>query len=317
MLRSRAGRRFVVALGAVVLALVAAFLWSRRPDIPLETIKAHWADARSRFVAIDGMQVHYRDEGEGPPVVLIHGTSSSLHTWEGWVTELRRAHRVLRVDLPGFGVTGPNPSGDYTLAAYVRFVDAFLDGVGVRRCVLGGNSLGGNIAWEYALAHPARVRALVLVDAAGYPLVGAGLPLAFRLAGWPVIPHLLAEIDPRRLVEDGVRRSYGDPSRIAAGVVDRYYELALRPGNRVAFVERMKLPRPDHSARIRDVRAPTLLLWGGRDRVIPVEAARRFAGDIPGARLVVYDDLGHIPMEEDPARTVTDVEQFLNRLPAD
>ena len=113
------------------------------------------------------------------------------------------------------------------------------------------------------------------------------------------------------LVEDGVLRVYGDPARIRPGVMQRYYELALAPGNRPAFVARMRTPRPDQSARVRELRLPVLVMWGGRDRLFPADVGRQFAIDIPGARLVVYDDLGHVPMEEDPARTVADVERFL------
>jgi pimeloyl-ACP methyl ester carboxylesterase len=314
MPRSRAGPRVAYVLGALALLQVGAFLVERRADLPLATLKAHWADASSRFVAIDGMQVHLKDEGAGPLVVLLHGTSSSLHTWDGWAADLRRDHRVVRADLPGFGLTGPSPTRDYSVAAYVRFVDALVTWAGGGPCVLAGNSLGGAIAWEYTLAHPARVRALILVDAAGYPRFGPGLPLAFRIARWPLVPRLLAELDPRRLVEDGVRKAYGDPASVRPGVVERYYELALGPGNRRAFMDLMRTPRIDDHARIPELRVPTLVMWGARDRLLPVDTARRFAADIPGARVVVYDDLGHIPMEEDPARSVADVRGFLETL---
>jgi pimeloyl-ACP methyl ester carboxylesterase len=300
---------------ALFLALAVAFAAKMRRDLPREALVARWGAPPSRFVALDGMQVHYRDEGSGPAIVLLHGTSSSLHTWEGWAARLRQGNRVVRFDLPAFGLTGPSPARDYTIDAYVTFVDRLLDRLGVQSCALGGNSLGGAIAWKYALAHPQRVRALILVDAGGYPLTGAGPPIAFRIARWPVIPSLLARLDPRALVEDGVRRSYGDPARIEPGVVDRYYELALGPGNRTAFIDRMRSPIWGESARIRELRAPTLVMWGARDRLIPVDAARRFAADIPGAQVVVYDDLGHLPMEEDPARTAAAAERFLSGLP--
>jgi pimeloyl-ACP methyl ester carboxylesterase len=310
--RAKGIRRAIYVI--LALALVVAFFANRRGDIPLGTLKARWANADSRFIEIEGMQVHYRDEGTGPLIVLLHGHSASLHTWDGWADELRRHHRVVRVDLPGFGLTGPSPTRDYRLSTYVRFVDLLLDRMAASRGVIAGNSLGGAIAWRYALEHPSRVRALVLVDAVGYSLPGAGPPLAFRVARWPVVSQLLVQIDPRRFVEDGVRRVYGDPSRVRAGVVDRYYELALRPGNRTAFIDVTKTLFEDDGARIKALRTPTLVLWGARDRMLPVEAAHRFAGDIPGARLIVYDDLGHIPMEEDPARTVRDVEGFLDGL---
>jgi pimeloyl-ACP methyl ester carboxylesterase len=313
--RATTSRRAPWIAAALLLILAVVFVAKLRGDLPREALVARWGAPPSRFAAVDGMQVHYRDEGSGPAVVLLHGTSSSLHTWEGWAARLRQRHRVVRFDLPAFGLTGPSPARDYTIDAYVTFVDHMLDRLGVQRCVLGGNSLGGAIAWQYALAHPQRVQALILVDAGGYPLTGAGPPIAFRIARWPVIPTLLARLDPRALVEDGVRRSYGDPARIQPEVVDRYYQLALAPGNRRAFIDRMRSPVWGDGARIRELRVPTLVLWGARDRLIPVDAARRFGADIPGARVIVYDDLGHLPMEEDPQRTGADVETFLSGLP--
>jgi pimeloyl-ACP methyl ester carboxylesterase len=311
----KAARWAVGILGALALALVIAFLATRKDDIPFETLKARWADGSSRFLPVDGMQVHYRDEGSGPAVVLLHGTSSSLHTWDGWTATLRGRYRVVRFDLPAFGLTGPSPSRDYSIDGYVAAVDQVLLRLGLQRFVLGGNSLGGTIAWQYALAHPDRVRALILVDAGGYPLQGTDPPLAFKLGGWPILPSLLAKLDPRSFVENGVRKSYADASRVRPEIMQRYYELTLRAGNRASFVDRMRSPRRDDSARIRQVRQPTLILWGAQDRLIPVEAAHTFARDIAGSRVVVYDDLGHIPMEEDPARTATEVERFLTGLP--
>jgi pimeloyl-ACP methyl ester carboxylesterase len=148
------------ALITVVVLLGGGVAANWAPDKPLSALAARWAPPPSAFVPILGMQVHLRDEGprEDPtPIVLIHGTSASLHTWEGWVAALKDDRRVITFDLPGFGLTGPSPDGDYTIAGYVRFVGALLDKVGVKRCVLGGNSLGGNIAWATAHAMPDRV----------------------------------------------------------------------------------------------------------------------------------------------------------------
>jgi pimeloyl-ACP methyl ester carboxylesterase len=315
--RSKVARRVGYVLGALVLLLAVGYVSRWRADIPLDVLKARWAGGSSRFLAVDGMEVHVRDEGSGPPLVLLHGTSSSLHTWDGWAEPLREGHRVVRFDLPAFGLTGPSPTRDYSIDAYVAVVDHVTTQLGLGRFVLGGNSLGGGIAWAYALAHPDRVRGLILVDALGYPLRGAALPIAFRMARWPILPSLLTHLDPRRLVENGVRTSYGDPSRIQPDVVARYYELTLRAGNRAAFLDRMRAPRRDDSARIRELRLPTVILWGANDRLIPVEAARSFARDIPGSQMIVYDGLGHIPMEEDPARTAADVQRFLSGLAPD
>jgi pimeloyl-ACP methyl ester carboxylesterase len=312
--RARGKRRWPWLAGvALALALLAIlFAANTRRDLPLATVRAHWTDGASRFLDIDGLTIHYRDEGAGPPLVLIHGTSASLHTWDGWVDRLRARHRIVRFDLPGFGLTGPSPSHDYRVVTYVELVDRVAARLGLGRFALGGNSLGGDVAWHYALAHPERVSALILVDAAGYQLFGRGVPLAFHVARWPLVPELLAHLDPHGIVDSSVRRVYGDPTRIAAGVVDRYYELTLRPGNRRAFVDRMRADDPDDSGHVRELRVPALVLWGARDRLLQLAAGRQFASDIPGARLIVYDDLGHVPMEEDPARTAADVEAFLD-----
>jgi pimeloyl-ACP methyl ester carboxylesterase len=293
-------------------ALGAVALWA--PDKPVDELKPRWAQPPSQFIAIDGMRVHLRDEGprdDPQPIVLIHGTSASLHTWEGWAAALRGQRRVIRFDLPGFALTGPQPQADYTIDAYVRFVAALLDQLGVQRAVLAGNSLGGQIAWSFAAAQPQRVTRLVLVDAAGYDFESTSVPLAFRVARLPMLAPLLEHTLPRGMVEGSVRNVYGDPSKVTPELVDLYYDMALREGNRRALGLRMRQRLAVQPERIAMLRLPTLILWGGLDRLIPPENARRFAQDIAGSQLVVFDDLGHVPHEEDPARTVAVVRQFL------
>ncbi|MFN3565937.1 MAG: alpha/beta fold hydrolase, partial [Burkholderiaceae bacterium] len=182
----------------------------------------------------------------------------------------------------------------------------------VKRCVLGGNSLGGEIAWNTALAAPDRVERLILVDAVGYPIDFFDLPLGFQIALIPGLNRLTELSLPRALVAASVRGVYGDASRVTASTVDRYYELALRAGNRRALAQRLRqADNTDRSGRIRAIVQPTLILWGGRDRLIPPAHGERFASDIRASRLVRFDDLGHVPQEEDPARTVAEVKRFL------
>jgi pimeloyl-ACP methyl ester carboxylesterase len=297
-------------------ALIAAFVvinWA--PDRPLESLTARWAPPPSVFVDVAGMKVHLRDEGprdDPTPLVLLHGTSASLHTWEGWVETLKVRRRVIRFDLPGFGLTGPSPDADYSIENNVRFITAMLDKLGVRHCMLGGNSFGGNIAWRTALSHSDRIDRLILVDAGGYALAGSSPPLGFRIAQWPVLNRLFESTLPRGLVETSVRAVYGDPSKVTPELIDRYYELALREGNRKALAQRFAQARPGElAARIPELKLPTLILWGGRDQLIPLEAAARFHRDISGSKLVMFDDLGHVPHEEDPVRTVAVVKEFL------
>ncbi|HZX66184.1 MAG TPA: alpha/beta hydrolase, partial [Myxococcales bacterium] len=171
------------------------------------------------------------------------------------------------------------------------------------------NSLGGLVAWRYAVAHPAQVSALVLLDPAGYRIDRPAL--VFRLARTPGLSWLLSKLDPRRLAEKTVRDSYGDPGKITPGLVQRYRDLALREGNRRAFMLRASVREPNRGADIAKVRAPTLILWGSLDRLIPLEHAERFHRAIPRSALIVYPGVGHLPMEEIPERSAADAARFL------
>lgn len=312
-------RRVIRVLLGVLLVLglsVAGFIglnWA--PDRPVEELQARWAPAPSQFIELMGMQVHLRDEGprdDAEPLLLLHGTSASLHTWEGWVADLKRTRRVISVDLPGFGLTGPFPDGDYRIAHYTAFLDALLDRLQVPPVVVAGNSFGGQLAWELAVARPARVSRLILVDAAGYPRQSSSVPIGFRLAQVPALAPLMARLLPRRMIESSVQNVYGDPTRVTDELVERYYQLTLRAGNRQALVQRFQqAPAGDSQALIRQVRQPTLILWGGRDGLIAPANAERFKADIAGSRLVIFEQLGHVPQEEEPALTLPVVQGFL------
>ena len=216
------------------------------------------------------------------------------------------------MDLPGFGLTGSAPDGDYSLPAYVRFVVAVMDQLGVKQAVLAGNSLGGYIAWKVAADHPERVSRLVLVDAAGYPTTAVSMPIGFRLAQVPALRPVLANILPRRMIVSSVRNVYGHPERVTPELVDRYFDLTLRAGNRQALGERFRQNQNgEFASQVKQLRQPTLILWGGQDRLIPPETADLFLRDTAGSGAVRFEDLGHVPHEEDPARTVLAVQAFL------
>jgi pimeloyl-ACP methyl ester carboxylesterase len=312
-------RALLLILAGLLFFFVAGIAAVWAPDKPLPELQARWAQPPSQLVAIGGLQVHLRDEGprdDPVPIVLLHGTADSLHTWDGWAERLRGQRRVIRFDLPGFGLTGPDTAGDYSMEAYVRFVAAVLAHLRLERVVLGGNSLGGEIAWQTALAFPQKVQQLILVDAAGYPPAPREVPLAFSLARMPAARPVLERLLPRGLVLASLRSVYGDPSRVTPELVDRYYDMALREGNRRALVQRFQaMVGVDASARIASLRVPTLVLWGAKDRLIPVVAAGRFVQDIAGATQVVFDGLGHLPQQEDPQRTVSEVRRFLGMAP--
>jgi pimeloyl-ACP methyl ester carboxylesterase len=303
---------FLLAGLGALLAIGLLSTWA--PDQPVSALVGRWAQPPSQFVPVAGLQVHLRDEGpksDPVPIVLLHGTSSSLHTWDGWAAALKEKRRVIRFDLPGFALTGPKADHDYTIGAYVRFVIAMLDSLAVQRVVIAGNSLGGYIAWSTAHDHPDRVERLILVDSSGYPPKPQSVPIGFRIASTPGLNRLMRSTLPRSLVESSVRNVFGDPSKVTPELVDRYRDMTLREGNRRAIVHRLQQGYTGNPAHIQAIRQPTLILWGGRDRLVPPEHGERFARDIAGSKHVVFEDLGHVPQEEDPARTVAALRDFL------
>jgi pimeloyl-ACP methyl ester carboxylesterase len=281
-------------------------------DIPVAELKSRYAGPPSRFLTLDGMEVHYRDEGQGPALVLLHGTAASLHTWNDWAEALTDDYRVIRMDLPAFGLTGPHPERDYRIASYVAFVEAFRQALGLDSFHLAGNSLGGHIAWRYALDHPAAVRKLVLIDAAGYPNP-AGKPWVFRLAETPVLNQLFLWVTPRALIRKNLEEVYFNDELISDSLVTRYHEMALRTGNRQAFIDRARTRSADRTAELPNLRTPTLVLWGADDRWIPLANGERLVRDLPDAELAVLPATGHVPMEERPRESVAAARAFLDR----
>jgi pimeloyl-ACP methyl ester carboxylesterase len=307
-------------VGGIIIAIILLtglyIVTNWAPERRPEELEPRWGGPSSVFLNVAGMRVHLRDEGrrdDPSPIVLLHGTVSSLHTWDGWTQVLAGQRRVIRLDLPGFGLTGPSPDGTYSFDHDVKLLDTILDHLGIERCVLGGNSLGGGIAWRTAVAHPSLVEKLILVDAEGYPTRPISMPLAFHFAGMPFHEWFVRNTYPRGLTEQGLRNVYGDRRKVGPELILRTRELTQRQGNRRALIERgRQWLRPATQAhRIAEVKVPTLIIWGGRDRLIPPDTAQRFHHDISGSTVVIFDNLGHMPQEEDPARTVAAVKQFL------
>ena len=312
-----------IALRIIVVALVAAFVFAIAgiaatwaPDRSVESLKARWAQPPSQFIEVAGMQVHLRDEGprdDPQPIVLLHGTSASLHTWDGWTQSLSQTRRVIRFDLPAFGLTGPNPQNDYSIKSYVTFVTAVMNKLGVQRFVLGGNSLGGQIAWETAHALPTRVDKLILVDSSGYAFSPQSMPLGFQIALFPVLRNLMEYTLPRGIIQSSIENVYGDSSLVTTALIDRYYELSLRAGNRKALGNRLEQGYASDEAKIKSLKLPTLILWGAKDRLIPPQSGQNFARDIKGSKLMMFEALGHVPHEENVPVTLAEVVKFLQK----
>jgi len=303
-------------LALLVIAIAAFILISWTPARPVKTLVARWAPPPSKFIDLEGMQIHVRDEGpqdDPTPIVLLHGTGASLHTWEGWTAHLKAKHRVISFDRPGFGLTGPNPSGNYSSVDEVRVAFEVLKHLGVERCILVGNSSGGRLAWRMAVTAPQRVARLALLAPAGYPR-STPLPIGLKVAQSPLYPILISKIVSRSAVETSLKGVYGDPSKLTQEVVDQNYEISQREGNSKALGDSLRtMLAEDHSAEIATLKTPTLIIWGDKDNVVPVSDAERFHRDIAGSELVRFPEAGHMVQEEDPAASVAAFERWLEK----
>lgn len=307
-----AGR--IVAVIALLLGI--ALLIFRTPDTDPAAMRAKYGGPPSRFLDLGGgLSVHLRDTGArtAPALMLIHGSNASLHTWEPWAARLGRRYRVIRIDLPGHGLTGPSPTRDYSSAGFVDVVERVRARLNVERMVLAGNSMGGGVAWHYALAHPNRLSGLILVDSVGQPEPGSQTPpLAFRIARMPVIRNLAAMITPRSLIADALPGAYYDRSLATDMVIDRYWELLCYPGNRVATLDRFATaPDSATNGELSRITTPTLILWGENDNLVPVSSGRWLAARIPGSKLIIYPKTGHVPMEERPDQSAAGLDAFI------
>ncbi|WP_026046569.1 alpha/beta fold hydrolase [Sphingomonas sp. PAMC 26621] len=306
-------------VAAVVALLIIAFLYYRTPDTNPAAMRAKYGAPPSQFVDLgNGLTVHLRDTGprDAPALMLIHGSNASLQTWEPWAERLAQRYRIIRMDLPGHGLTGASPTRDYTPAAYVNVVERIRTKLGVDHIVLAGNSMGGGVAWHYALAHPEHLRGLVLIDSVGQPEPGnAKPPLAFRIARLPVLREIASAITPRSLIADSLPSVFGDPKLADAAMIDRYWELLRYPGNRKATLDRFALaPDSATAAELAALRLPVLILWGAKDQLIPRASGDWLHARIPGSKLIVYPGTGHLPMEERPDDSARDVERFVQGL---
>lgn len=306
-------RRWTLYALFIAAAMAGVALWAYAPSLPAESLIARYANDRSRFVDVGGVRAHVREQGnpDGVPVLLVHGSMGSLHMWEEWARELGKEAHVFSVDLPGHGLTGAWPRDEYTVEAYSDFIEVLIDTLHLDRIVLVGHSLGGAVAWTFAATRPDRVTQLVLVDAAGYPRQSGEAPLPTRLARTPGFGDIGIYFKPENMVRRSLAEVYADPAMVTPDRVRRYAELQRFPGNREATLQRARAQEPLDPTPLRRMDVPTLIIWGGRDRWVPVADAFRFQNDIKGAKLEIFETLGHNPMEEAPQATAAVVAAFI------
>jgi len=310
-------RGLLTALGLIIVLAAAGWLLLLRPDIPYATLEARYGYADSQYMALPGgVRVHYRDLGPraAPAIVLVHGFAASTHAWDGWARALSGSYRVVVLDLPGHGLTRTPPGYVVRSDSFEGVVDAATRRLGLARFTLAGNSMGGAVAWSYALDHPDRVERLVLVDAAGWPRRERGGATIFKFINNPIGRRVLRTIEIRPLMTQGLRAAYVDPALVTPALVNRYVDLARAPGHRDILLGQ----KPRREASVADlsrIHVPALVMAGQDDRVIPAADSERFHRAIPGATLILYPGVGHVPMEQIPDRSAADLKAWLEAHP--
>lgn len=308
-----AGRFILRGLGVLAAASLVALaiaLWVYR-DIPAAELEARYAGPASRFINIDGVRMHYRDEGEGPVVVLFHANFSNLIDWDPWVEALKDSYRVVRVDMTSHGLTGPDPTGDYTLPRTLELTSAFIDALGIEKATLAGTSLGGTVAIHYSAANPERVERLILLSPGS--LEGKE---RMERGTVPRAGYVLKYIMPRALPEFMLRSGFGDPGKLPEELVDRWYDMWMREGQREAQLDRLsQYVAGDIEALVRSIRVPVLLLWGEANTTAVFEQAAEFRHmleNVPSLTFISYPGVGHMAVEEAGPEIGRDVRTWLD-----
>jgi pimeloyl-ACP methyl ester carboxylesterase len=306
-----------IIVGVLVVVLAVAWLKLRGPDIPYPALEAKYTGAASHFVDLPGgLHVHYEEEGDSnlPLLVLLHGFGDSYTSWDGWVRELKGKFHIIRLDFPGHGLTRAPAGYELGGESLADFVDAFAAALALPKFAVAGNSMGGGVAWQLAVRHPERINALILVDAAGFPneKPPAQIPLAFRILRYRLGRALLRNIDNRPLIDEGLKTDVYDKSAITPALVDRWAEFQRAPGHR-AILMSVNPAGFGHASSpvLQQIKVPTLVLNGESDVLIEPASARKFAAAIPGAKLILYPRVGHLPQIEIPERSAADVAEFL------
>ncbi len=331
---ARIKRLKVIKLIGISILILLIFLGTffHKGPIPADVVDAKYSNQASQFLTLDnGTRIHFRDQGarNGEVIVLIHGSSASLHTFEPWVAILGDEFRIVTLDLPGHGLTGGVPDNDYSSAANISSVNAIVTTLGLDYFTLGGNSMGGGVVWRYALVFPDKVKAMILIDASGPPAwwqlefaddavdsEERETPIIFELLTKPWFRAIATNLDSYYFVKQGVEAAYNHSAVVDDELIARYYELSLRKGSRVATLNRFANfnLESDETYDLQQLEQPTLIMWGREDALVPVKMADKFRAELPQAEVVIFDKVGHIPMEEIPVQSADTIRRFMNNL---
>ncbi len=300
-----------IVLICVGVLFTTALCWLWTPDKDRAELERQYLNAPSDMIDVAGTRLHVRDSGPktAPAVIFLHGFGASLQTWEPWANALAKDLRVIRIDLPGSGLSLPDPTGDYTDKRSLQIINALMDKLGLTRASLVGNSIGGRIAWTFAGTYPARVDKLVLVSPDGYASQG------FEYGKTPEVPmmvKLMSVALPKPLLTMSLKPAYAKPETITDELATRYHDMMLAPGSRGALLARMaQTVLVDPIPILQKITAPTLLVWGEQDGMIPFANSNDYLKAIAGSQRVSFKGVGHLPHEEAPEASISPVRNFL------
>ena len=294
-----------------LLALTLSLWLAWTPDLPRQSLLQTYSQVGNATLQVGEQAVFIQDTGprEAPTIVLLHGFGASLQTWDAWAAELEKQWRVVRIDLPAFGLTGPAVNQDYSDEADVARLLALFDQLDLQQTIVGGHSMGGRIAWNFASAHPERVSHLLLVSPDGFPDPRSTSEQTYKVSPWL---GLMKYSLPAWALKMGVAPAYGDDKLLTADTMRRYQDMMRAPGVRAALIERMRQTRnSDPVPRLQSLKMPVLLVWGDKDAFIPITNAQDYLKAIPQATLVAIPQAGHVVHEEAPLPSVQAVKAFL------
>ncbi len=297
-------------------------------DIPREELEEKYATGSSQFLDLsDGTRIHFRDEGnaKNPTVILLHGFNGSLLNFDRLVPLLVEDYRLVSIDLPGFGLTGAIPSADYSTESFIDTVTTLTTYLGIEKFSIAGNSMGGGVAWRYALNNPRKVESLILIASSGvmteedsrkFAERKENSPIVWRLMNSNILKRFLNYYTPKFFATQGLKVSVYDQNLANIEHAMQFHDLVLLEGSRNAILSmsmgsRSKMHGPESLSRIE---APTLVIHGDKDNIIPIERSQVFEEYIDKVEVKIYSQIGHLPMYEDPNKTANDIKSFLQNL---
>jgi pimeloyl-ACP methyl ester carboxylesterase len=287
--------------------------------VPAPSVSLEPALGEAKIFDYGGVRINYYETGQGPPLILLHGFGASAYSWRFLAPALARDHRVLTIDLKGYGLSAKPEDGQYAIRDQADMVAAFIRARDLHDLVVMGHSMGGGVTLmaylKVAGDEPARIKKLVLIDSAGYP---QKMPLFIWLAKVPGLGSVGGQlISPRFATTMALRKCYYHKDRITDEQIDAYAYYGSLPGAREALVATARQIVPEDIAavtsRYQTISVPVLIIWGAEDEVVPVSLGHNFKRDIPNSELVILPDCGHIPLEEEPGETTKLIVSFLKK----